>query len=72
MAPGGIRIGRKVILGSLLGVAGIITLFAPQIGELKLSDAVFYGSMLALLGALVASFGNIASQAAQRRQLPIE
>lgn len=67
----GINTRRKVILGSLLGVAGIITLFAPQIGELKLSDTVFFGSVLAVLGALVASFGNMASQAAQRRELPI-
>ena len=67
----GTRTRWKVILGSLLGVAGIVTLFAPQIGTLRLSDTVFYGSVLAVLGAVVASFGNIASQAAQRRQLPV-
>ena len=67
----GTKTRPKVIIGSLLGVAGIVTLFAPQIGALQLSDSVFYGSLLAVLGAVVASFGNIASQAAQRRALPI-
>lgn len=67
----GVRAGRKVLFGSLLGVAGIFTLFAPQIGEVSLTDTVFYGSVLAILGAIVASFGNILSQAAQKRELPI-
>jgi drug/metabolite transporter (DMT)-like permease len=67
----GVRAGRRVLIGALLGVAGIITLFAPQIGELTLSDSVFYGAMLAFLGALIASFGNMVSQAAQKTRLPV-
>jgi len=67
----GIRTGRRVLFGSLLGVAGIVVLFAPQIGQLALTDAVLYGSILAVLGALIASFGNMVSQGAQKRALPI-
>lgn len=67
----GVRAGARVLIGSALGIAGIVTLFAPQIGELTLSDTVFLGSLLAVLGALVASLGNMASQAAQKRKLPI-
>jgi drug/metabolite transporter (DMT)-like permease len=67
----GVRAGRRVLLGALLGVAGIFTLFAPQISELTFSDGVFYGSMLAVVGALVASFGNMASQASQKAGLPV-
>ena len=67
----GVRAGRRVMYGAALGIAGILTLFVPQIGELALTDSVLYGSLLAILGALVASFGNMASQAAQRRKLPI-
>jgi len=67
----GVRAGRRVLFGSLLGVAGILTLFAPQIGGLTLTDTVFYGSVLAVLGALVASFGNMISQGAQKRALPV-
>jgi drug/metabolite transporter (DMT)-like permease len=67
----GVRAGRKVLVGSVLGIAGIVTLFAPQIGDLRLTDSVFYGSILAVLGALIASFGNMVSQGAQKRDLPI-
>ncbi len=67
----GVRAGRRVLFGALLGIAGIFTLFAPQIGELAFSDTVFFGSFLAVVGALVASFGNMVSQAAQRSKLPV-
>lgn len=67
----GIRTQARVIAGSLLGVAGIVTLFAPRIGELSSDDTIFYGSMLAVAGALVASMGNMVSQAAQKNALPI-
>jgi len=67
----GVRSGSRVLFGSLLGVGGVITLFAPQVSELTLTDAVFYGSVLAVLGAVIASFGNMVSQGAQKRNLPI-
>ena len=67
----GVRAGRRVLFGALLGIAGIFTLFVPQIGELSLTDSVLYGSLLAILSAFVASLGNMASQAAQRRNLPV-
>lgn len=67
----GIRAGRRVLFGALLGVAGILTLFAPQIGEVAFTDTVFIGSLLAVLSAIVASFGNMVSQASQKRKLPV-
>ena len=67
----GVRAGPRVLFGTLLGVAGIVILFAPQIGELTFSDSVFIGAMLAFLGASVASFGNMVSQAAQKTRLPV-
>lgn len=67
----GVRAGPRVLFGAFLGICGILTLFVPQIGELSLTDSVLFGSLLACLGALVASFGNMASQAAQKRRLPI-
>ncbi len=67
----GVRAGRRVLFGALLGIAGIITLFAPQVGEFALTDTVFYGSLLAVGGALLASFGNMVSQSAQKRDLPV-
>ena len=67
----GVTAVPRVLFGSLLGVAGILTLFMPQVGELTMTDTVLYGSVLAVLGAVVASFGNMVSQAAQKRSLPI-
>jgi drug/metabolite transporter (DMT)-like permease len=67
----GVKAVPGVLFGSLLGVAGILTLFMPQVGALTMTDTVLYGSVLAVLGAVVASFGNMVSQAAQKRSLPI-
>jgi drug/metabolite transporter (DMT)-like permease len=67
----GVRSGPRVVVGSLLGVAGIVTLFLPQVGSLSLSDATFYGAGLCVLGAFVASLGNMASQHAQNSGLPV-
>lgn len=67
----GVRAGARVLVGALLGVAGIVTLFAPEIGEISFTDEVFLGSSLAVLGALIASFGNMVSQKAQKAKLPV-
>ncbi|NQV86782.1 MAG: EamA family transporter, partial [Woeseiaceae bacterium] len=67
----GVRAGKGVLFGALLGVIGIYQLFAPHISAVSLTDAVFFGSLLAVLGALTASFGNMVSQAAQKAKLPI-
>ena len=67
----GTRAGPRVLIGAFLGILGIVTLFAPQVSEVSLSDEVFIGSILALLGALTASIGNMVSQGAQKRALPV-
>ena len=67
----GVRVGRRVYAGALLGLLGIPTLFGPQVSEVSLSDSVLFGCLLAVTGALLASFGNMASQAAQNRKLPV-
>ena len=67
----GIRAGWPVLLGSVLGMAGIVILFAPQIREVSLDDKIMLGSLLAFLGALTASFGNMVSQSSQHKGLPV-
>jgi drug/metabolite transporter (DMT)-like permease len=67
----GTRATGRVLLGAALGIVGIVVLFAPQISAVSLSDSVFFGSLLALAGALTASCGNMVSQAAQKRSLPV-
>ena len=67
----GVQSSRRVLIGSVLGIVGILILFAPQVRELKLTDSVFLGSVLAVVGALIASFGSMASQSAQKQKLPV-
>jgi len=61
----------RAIGGSLLGVAGLGVIFFPQVANLSWSDAMLFGSLLALGGAFVASLGNMVAQDAQNRGLPI-
>lgn len=67
----GVRSGPRVLLGATFGIVGIFVLFVPRVGSISLSDSVLFGSLLAFLGALAASFGNMASQKAQSLKLPI-
>ena len=67
----GIRAGRGVLFGALLGAVGMYFLFAPQISKVSFSDSVFFGSSLAALGALSASFGNMVSQKIQKAAIPV-
>ncbi len=67
----GVRVSLRIYLGAFLGIVGIVVLFGPQVSEVSLSDGVFFGSVLAVVGALMASFGNMASQAAQNEKLPV-
>jgi drug/metabolite transporter (DMT)-like permease len=48
-----------------------VVLFAPRIESVSFDDGVFFGFMLAMLGALMASGGNMVSQASQKRSLPV-
>jgi len=67
----GVRATGRVLFGAGLGVAGILTLFVPQMTEVSLTDGVFIGSVLAVGGAFMASLGNMVSQGAQKRHLPV-
>jgi len=67
----GVRAGWRVIVGSLFGIAGIVVLFYPRIGQLSWSDATLYGAALCIAGAFIASLGNMVSQSAQKIGLPI-
>ncbi len=67
----GVRVERRIYVGAAMGIAGIVVLFGPQVTEVSLTDGVLFGSLLAVVGALMASFGNMASQAAQEAELPV-
>ena len=67
----GTRIPRRTYAGAGLGLIGIIILFWPAVQDISMSEGVLIGAGISLSGALFASFGNIASQAAQHRKIPV-
>ncbi len=67
----GVRVGKKIVAGSMIGIVGIVILFLPQVETLSLTDATLYGAALCVMGAFIASLGNMVSQGAQREGLPV-
>ena len=67
----GSRSGGGIYAGAALGMAGILLIFWPEVQALSLSDGVVLGGFFSLLGALLASFGNMASHAAQLKNIPV-
>ena len=67
----GVRGSAKLYTGAALGIAGLVTVFGPQVADVSFDDAIFLGCFLALLGALMASFGNMAAQVASRQRIPV-
>ena len=67
----GTRAGWRVLAGAMLGIVGIAVLFLPQVEHFSLTDTTLYGTGLAMVGAVLASLGNMVSQASQKNGLPI-
>ena len=54
-------ISIRIYLGAVMGIMGIVTLFWDDLGAINFSNGTIWGLTLALIGALVASFGNMVS-----------
>jgi drug/metabolite transporter (DMT)-like permease len=67
----GRKIERRTYAGAALGIIGIIVLFWPEIQDVSWSDRIFIGAVISLTGAYLASIGNIVSQSAQQKQIPV-
>lgn len=65
------RIEPPVVAGALLGLAGIGLVFWPEMASLDTSASSLRGMLLALLGTLVASCGNMVSLRNQGAGLPV-
>jgi drug/metabolite transporter (DMT)-like permease len=64
-------IRARVLVGGLLGIAGLALVFRPQLSGLNLSEDRVLGLGLAVAGTAIASFGNIVAARNQRNSLPI-
>jgi len=67
----GTRVSRRTLLGALAGMLGTAVIFWPEVQSVSLSDRILVGASFSIVGALCASFGNIAAALSQRRGLPI-
>jgi drug/metabolite transporter (DMT)-like permease len=67
----GTAIEPRVYVGAGLGLIGLVVLFWPQIAASGWSGSVAVGAGFSLLGATIASFGNMASQWGQQQALPV-
>lgn len=60
-----------VLLGAVLGMAGVVVLFWPALAKAAGQGASLLGVTISLCGATVASLGNMASHQAQVERLPV-
>ena len=60
-----------IVVGALLGVAGVALLFLPEIGRGEGNARSLLGLTIALVGTVSASLGNLLSARNQRRGLPV-
>ena len=65
------RIDARTWTGAAFGITGITIVFWPSIQNVRLTDGIVIGIGASFMGALLASLGNILSQLAQRRGLPV-
>ncbi|HEY9164115.1 MAG TPA: EamA family transporter, partial [Magnetovibrio sp.] len=61
----------RVLVGAVLGIAGLSLVFWPQIEILDLHDDAALGLLLCIIATVLASFGNMASSRNQRSGLPV-
>jgi len=67
----GKSISKKTYAGATLGIAGIITLFWPEVSQYETSSQTIVGALLGLAGVLFASFGNMVSVRNSNRHYPV-
>lgn len=66
-----IKVKKQVILGVLVGLVGIITVFWPEIEHLSLKDTVFRGLIIVLAASYASSLGNMVALRNTRDHIPV-
>jgi drug/metabolite transporter (DMT)-like permease len=67
----GTPVRLNVVIGALIGLAGISLVFLPELRAFSLRDRGFAGLLLSLGGTLSASIGNIVAARNQQEGLPV-
>ncbi len=61
----------RVLLGGAIGIVGLSLVFLPNLGGLNLMGGAGLGLVLALVGTIIASLGNMVSARNQRHKIPV-
>ena len=67
----GKKITRTAMLSALLGVAGVVLIFLPELAEVSTSRGALTGLLLALAATLVASFGSMVATHNHHHDMPV-
>jgi drug/metabolite transporter (DMT)-like permease len=62
----GTRVSRGVLLGGVLGLAGIALVFSPELRRVRADPGVLAGALLAAGGVLASAVGNVFATRAER------
>jgi len=66
-----LKVDRRALLGSLLGLMGISLVFMPELNSLEGHSLPITGLLLSLAATFIASLGNLTSLRNQRANLPV-
>ncbi len=67
----GIPIKKQVVLGSFIGLIGILAVFWPEIAHMNGDDGVITGIVYCLVASYLASLGNMAALRNSRDEIPV-
>lgn len=62
----GTRISRRVLIGGLLGLAGVVCVFWPEFAHIEADRGALRGAVFTAAGVLASAIGNVFSSRAQR------
>src|SRR5258706_9487731 len=62
---------RRVALASILGIAGIVVVFYPEIVQLRAGTATAKGALFTMLSVLIAALGSIVAYRNQHAGVPL-
>jgi len=67
----GTPVSRRVAAGALLGIAGIVLVFWPELGTLSADTAAVRGSLYTALGVLASAPGGVIASRNSSRGMPV-